>query len=330
MGAEAKDQSSKPEQAKAQLYAIEGNQIPEGASVGLLHTSDGASLRFARWDATLRPSKGTVLLLHGRTEYIEKYFETISELRDRGFGVLTFDWRGQGGSSRQLRDVRKGHVDNFSQYLTDLEAILTEIVLPDCKSPIYIVAHSTGSLVALLAAPALTNRIRRMVLLSPLLALNKIPMKQSFLQRILGVLTFIGFGRSYVTKNRTSHDDKPFIGNKLTSDIARFQRNKDIQTKFPQLAIAGPTIAWLFAACRAMVQVNAPGYCNAISIPTLLVAAGNDAVVSPSAIEAYGNKMRCGAFLTITGAKHEILQEQEIFREQLLAGFDAFIPGTEI
>ncbi|MEE9315000.1 MAG: alpha/beta hydrolase [Rhizobiaceae bacterium] len=321
---------SKGTQEKAQLYATEDNPIPDGASVGLLHTSDGAVIRFARWETKKRPSKGTVLLLHGRTEYIEKYFETIIELRERGFGVLTFDWRGQGGSSRLLRDARKGHVDNFNQYLIDFEAVLTEIVLPDCASPYYVVGHSTGSLIALMAAPALTNRIRRMVLLAPLFELNNLPMRQSVLQRLLGILTFAGFGRAYLSQNRKSYDEKPFLDNKLTSDEKRFQRSRDFLAKYPHLGISGPTIAWLFAACRAMAQVNAPEYCNAISIPTLLIGAGNDAVVSPSAIEAYGHKMRSGAFLTITGAKHEILQEQDVFREQLLAAFDAFVPGTEI
>ena len=31
----------------------------------------------------------------------------------------------------------------------------------------------------------------------------------------------------------------------------------------------------------------------------------------------------------IDGARHEILQEADIYREQLLAAFDAFIPGTD-
>ena len=38
--------------------------------------------------------------------------------------------------------------------------------------------------------------------------------------------------------------------------------------------------------------------------------------------------MRSGSLLTIDGARHEILQEADIYREQFLAAFDAFIPGT--
>jgi len=55
-----------------------------------------------------KDGKGTVCVFGGRGEFIEKYFETIGELRRRGFAVATMDWRGQGRSSRQLPDARKG------------------------------------------------------------------------------------------------------------------------------------------------------------------------------------------------------------------------------
>ena len=45
------------------------------------------------------PAAGVCVLLNGQTEFIEKYFEVIDELRGRGFAVATMDWRGQGGSA---------------------------------------------------------------------------------------------------------------------------------------------------------------------------------------------------------------------------------------
>ena len=65
-------------------------------------------------------------------------------------------------------------------------------------------------------------------------------------------------------------------------------------------------------------------------IPTLMISAGNDPIVSPMAVELFGRQMRSGAFLTISGSKHEILHERDIYREQVLAAFDAFVPGTEV
>ena len=86
-------------------------------------------------------------MLQGRAEYIEKYFETVRELRSRGFAVVTFDWRGQGGSGRALADRRKGYVESFRQYDIDLETVMTEVALSGSPRPIIGLAHSMGGAV---------------------------------------------------------------------------------------------------------------------------------------------------------------------------------------
>ena len=37
-----------------------------------------------------------------------------------------------------------GYVEGFQQYATDLETVFSEVALPDCRPPYFIVAHSTG------------------------------------------------------------------------------------------------------------------------------------------------------------------------------------------
>ena len=71
------------------------------------------------------------------------------------------------------------------------------------------------------------------------------------------------------------------------------------------------------------------GTARAVRIFSTLCAAGADQVVSTKAVEAYTRRLRVGSLLMIDGAKHEILQEADVYREQLLAAFDAFIPGQD-
>src|SRR5437660_636977 len=113
------------------LIDIPANPVPENAVTGMLKTRDGVALRFARW-APPPGRKGTVCLFSGRAEFIEKYFETIRDLRTRGFAVATLDWRGQGLSTRALRNPRKGYVRSFNAYAIDLDTFINEVVLPDC------------------------------------------------------------------------------------------------------------------------------------------------------------------------------------------------------
>src|SRR6185437_3686148 len=106
----------------------------------------GATLRAARFEpAPDVPARGTCVLLNGQTEFIEKYFEVIDELRRRGFAVATMDWRGQGGSSRLLADdSRKSFVTDFSDYDQDLDTLMHWVVKPmlkDGEKPVAL-AHS--------------------------------------------------------------------------------------------------------------------------------------------------------------------------------------------
>ena len=121
-----------------------------------------------RW-AQLAGRKGTVCVFTGRGEQIEKYFETVRDLRDRGFAVAMIDWRGQGHSSRRLRDPRKGYVRDFSDFEVDVETFVQQVVLPDCPPPYFALAHSMGGAVMLRVAHAGKRWFDRMVLSAPMI-----------------------------------------------------------------------------------------------------------------------------------------------------------------
>jgi len=309
------------------LVAIPANPAPDDVVTGSTETPDGVTLRFARW---LPPPgrKGTVVILQGRAEYIEKYFETVRDLRARGFAVATFDWRGQGMSERALSDPLKGHVRNFSEYAADLKAIMEQVVLPDCPPPIFALGHSMGAANGIRACHDGNRWFERMVLSAPMIAL-----RPGRLTAVAGPLArfmrIIGRGSGYVPTG----DGKPigaedFVGNVLTSDPVRYARNMAVLEAAPELGVGAPTVAWADAALRLMKQFNAPRYADGLRQPILLVAAGRDEVVSTPAIEAFGTNLLAGRHLIVPGAKHEILQEQDQYRAQFWAAFDAFVPGT--
>jgi lysophospholipase len=312
------------------LVDMPDNPAPEGITAASLKMRDGKRLRYALAPATERPFKGTVIILHGRNECIEKYYETAGDLARRGLATAMFDWRGQGGSDRLLRDSARGHIKDFSHYVRDLEHFFEEIVLPDCRGPFFILAHSTGSLVALLAAPAMINRVKRMVLVSPLLSFASLPVSLKTVRRLTGFLRVLGFGSRYLGGGPRPKEFPPFSTNILTTDRERYARNAALCTKAPQLTLGAPTIAWVSAAARAMDIVHNPDFIARIHVPILMVAAGADEVVSTPAVEDYARRLRSGSLLTIDGARHEILQEADIYREQFFAAFDAFVPGEDL
>jgi len=311
------------------LVSIPSNPVPEDVVSGTIKTPDGAELRFARWAAPAG-RKGTVCVFTGRSEQIEKYFETVRDLRDRGFAVAMIDWRGQGHSSRRLRDPRKGYVRDFADYEVDVETFVQQVVLPDCPPPHFALAHSMGGAVMLRIAYAGKRWFDRIVLSAPMIdlpgRLNTLPVRV-----FLKFLRLVGQGGRYVpggSDQLTGTDS--FVNNPLTSDPVRYARNAAILEEDPTLGIASPTVAWADTAFRAMQTFKARDYPSRIRQPILMLAASNDAVVSTSAIEEFAYHLRAGSHLVIAGAKHEILQEQDRYRAQFWAAFDAFVPGTPL
>jgi lysophospholipase len=260
---------------------------------------------------------------------IEKYFEVVGELRQRGFAVATLDWRGQGGSERRLPNPAKGHVDSFGEYDRDLDAFMEQVALPDCPPPYFALAHSTGSLICLRAAHDGRTRFSRAVLLAPLFGLAPTRPSPEFGQRVAAFLTAFGLGEISVPESKAPPiTDLTFEGNLLTSDERRFERNREIAAKAPSIAIGPPTFSWLYAAGRAMREANEPDYGLNVRIPILILTAALDKIVSLKAIESVSAGLRAGSQVVIAGARHEILMERDGVRAQFWAAFDAFIPGS--
>jgi lysophospholipase len=303
--------------------------VPEGAVSGTIRTPDGAELRFARF-APPPGRKGTLCLLQGRAEFIEKYFEVVEDARARGFAVATLDWRGQGLSQRALRDRRKGHVADFSQYEIDLEAFMKEVVLPDCPPPFFALGHSMGASILMRAAGKNRRWFDRMVLCAPMIELDIVSMPRLARATVRFARAF-GLGASYIPGGgATSISSKPFAGNPLTSDPVRYARIGAIIEAEPKLALGSPTIAWMGAAFRVINEFADPTYPTSVRQPLLIIAAGQDVIVSNAAIERFSIRLRAGSHLVVPGARHELLMEQDRFRGQFWAAFDAFVPGSGV
>jgi len=309
------------------LVSIPANPVPDGAVFGTVKTPDGVELRFARFSPP-PGRKGTLCVFQGRAEFIEKYFEVVEDARARGFAVATLDWRGQGLSQHALRDKRKGYVGDFSQYETDLETFMREVVLPDCPPPFFAVGHSMGASVLIRAAFKNRRWFDRVVLSAPMIDLNLIGMPR--VARATALITrLLGLGSAYIPGGgATAIASQPFAGNPLTSDPVRYARIGALIEAEPALALGSPTIAWTSAAFRAMADFADPLYARRIRQPLLMIAAGQDVIVSNTAIEQFSIRLRAGSHLVIPGARHEIMMEQDRFRGQFWAAFDAFVPGS--
>jgi lysophospholipase len=166
------------------------------------------------------------------------------------------------------------------------------------------------------------------VLIAPLLGSDSLPFSIKTTRRVTGLLRAIGLGSIYASGGAWT--PTPFAENVLTSDEARYKRNTLLYKTYPQLSLGSPTVSWINAVSSASETVQDPDFCAKIHMPILFIAAGADTVVSTRDIERYARRIRSASIVTIDGAKHEVLQEGDYYREQFFAAFDAFIPGSAV
>ncbi len=299
---------------------------------GLVSTPDGIKLRFATWLATREPLRGTCLIVQGRSEYIEKYFETVADLRRRGYAVVAFDLRGQGGSERLLPDPAKGHVRSFVDYDIDLDTIIRD-VLASMPPPFVAMGHSLGGHILLRHALSNDSPFERLIVTGPMIRLSDeaLGMAPSSARLMAEMGSACGFVTRFVPGGRARvKGGEPFVDNPLTSDRERYMRAQAVLDAAPHLAIGSPTFGWMRAAFRSMSELQAPDTPRLIRLPALFIAAGDDKVVSSTAIEEFALKTKLGSAVLLAASRHEILQETDNTRTRFWSAFDAYLSTAEV
>lgn len=306
-----------------ELISTPENPVPQGADCTRVVTNDGYHLR--AMSIRVSNAKGTVVILGGRADFIERYFETARDLMDRGFCVASVDLRGQGGSQRLTEKRLRGHVNQFEEYDEDIRAFMTQVVLPDCPPPYYVLAHSTGGNI-ILRAIRTRNWFKKCVLVAPLIDLNYGAWPVSVTRLLTSLAMTLRLHWVYLPGRRhTPLGRKDFAGNPLTRDQRRWNRDSAVLEAAPNLGTGGPTYGWLSATLKSIATLRRLKSSKGLKCPVLIVAAGLDSVVDNEATQRFSERVAGVSVITIREALHEILLERDEVRGQFLAAFDAFV-----
>jgi lysophospholipase len=295
-------------------------------------TPTGVRLRTAVFEAPAdTPRRGVCVLLHGQTEFIEKYGEVIGELQARNYAVATFDWRGQGGSGRMLADTRKAHIRDFREYDEDLATFLEQVVKPMAAGAPLGLAHSMGAHILLRTLHDRPRTFGGAVLSAPMMEASTRGYPHWFATAITALMNATGRGDDWVLGMEGRDPLKmKFEDNIVTSDRARWQRGQDILAKDPDIRLAGPTWSWLKAASASMARVMSRGYAEAIETPVLVCGAGKDRIVLTPAERAFAQRLPHGKYVEFEDSEHEILMENDSIRTRFWKEFDTFTASHNV
>lgn len=302
----------------APLTSIPEAPVPPGGGAEWFTGAQGAKLRAALFTPK-GAARGSVVLSTGRTEAIEKYFEVIGELLDRGFVVLAQEWRGQGLSHRDAADRLKGHAIGHQAYLDDYRALLTtfESRLP---KPWIAVGHSMGGCLTLLAlARGEASQFVGAVLSAPMLGIRTPP----FAGLMIGLNLLLGKGADYAQPPTADPYVSSFEGNALTSDPKRFARAQALIAANHDLALSAPTWGWIDFAVKATRWLSEKANLAGVTLPVVIISAAKDKLVTDVAQRAAAANLPNGKFVSVPGAEHEILMETDDKRAVFWSEFDA-------
>jgi len=285
-------------------------QAPDGGEAHWLTAADGVRLRMAVWPGG---PHGTILVLPGRTEYIEKYGPAVGDLTRRGFAAAVLDWRGQGLSDRLLDDGETGHVHRFADYQHDMVAMIAGLRGLGLPEPYHLLAHSMGGCIGLRAlmedVPVATA-----IFSAPMWGLRIAQALRPVAWALAAGARGLGQGHRYAPGtgpvNYVGHAD--FEGNVLTTDPEMFAFMRDQIATQPSLALGGPSMHWLHEALRETADLARrppPG------LPALTVLGSRERVVDPRAIHRRMADWPGGRLDLVEGAEHEVMMEVPAIRD---------------
>lgn len=285
-------------------------------------------VRAALWTAP--QAVGHVVFLTGRTEYLEKVAIPAEQFVQRGYSVISLDWRGQGLSSRQISPALKGHVRDFAEFQTDLDALLASDQARALTGPRLLVAHSMGGCIAAQAMnrPALRKTLSGAILSAPMLGIEMHPIMRIAAWVTLKIANFLNkldcwppFGDVKTPYVLTEPDD-----NVLTSDEDVMNWMVHVAKEHPESSIAAPTLRWFSAATAAMKSVAGFAPPN---LPILCILGCDERVVDPKAVRK-GAKRMAAKLVEIKHAQHELFIECQDLRDQAWEAVDAFLDTNNL
>lgn len=291
------------------------SEAPAGSRAFWVEAPDLLRLRIAHFPS--EGTRGTVLLMPGRTEYVEKYGRIGARLAAAGYHTLAVDWRGQGLADRMLEDPRTGHVGVFEDYQHDVHAMRALAKVLDLPQPVHMIAHSMGGCIGLRAVMDGLD-VASCVFTGPMWGIRIANPVRPAAWAISRVSKSVGLGHVYApgTRRESYVTFADFEDNTLTTDPEAWDFMRRQVLAHPELQLGGPSLHWLheaLAETRELARRPAP------KMPCICFCGTNERIVDVDRIKARMAHWSEGRLEMVPGAEHEIMMETPATRERVMA-----------
>ncbi len=249
--------------------------------------SDGTKIRWGSGPTT-EGQKASLVFIPGYTGTLEMYGDVVAQLSERGYHVIGYDIRGQGGSDRHRPEhPEKLYVKDFSVYGNDLAGFM-DALPADLPKPRMIMASSFGGAVAVRAAGDHALKTDALLLLAPAFEPNTAPYSIAQIKLMSGLAKLFGkskrFGPGMTVWQPDSEDMT--LPSDCSSNPDRLYLRDVIYTQKPELRVGNITNNWLSEIIENGEIVTQAEYMKSIDMPVTTIAAFNDVIINNDVTKA--------------------------------------------
>ncbi len=286
-----------------------------------------------------------IVFFNGRTQWIELNSKILDDLDiSEDTAILTMDHRGQGDSGG-----KRASIDSYSTFVKDSKFLIDKII---GGKPYMIMSHSMGGLITLYGCISKVFTPKSLILVSPLIRLPKYRVVHQIV-RVLYPLRHLGVSR--LLSNILNSVSLKYETNTLTHSYKYFN-----EVKHSPYPVPAPDLDWLHASMKASSFIlDSRNLTQLLNIPLCMIVAEKEQVVDKKTFRFWFDKLErlknqyriqirsshqpitdnlpqsfdlpkiVDQFFTIGGAYHEILTEEDHYRNQAIKIINNWFTITE-
>jgi lysophospholipase len=219
-------------------------------------------------------------------------------------------------SERVAQNTQMGHVDEFDDYIRDLDTMISQFDLQHYQHR-FLLGHSMGGAITTRYLQTHDSSAFTAVALSaPMFGIYLSAALKPIARGLAKWMTKL-LPQTHYAPGQTGFSLQPFENNTLSHSKVRYEWADELHLNTEQIQMGGPTHQWVWQAIDAakLCVENA----NKIELPLLVMQGEADLVVdNKSHVQFMKTATASTHMMTIKGARHELLVESDSMRNQAL------------
>ena len=286
------------------------------------NSEPGIELRTGLIDAG--NAKGTIVVVPGWTGFAELSMSTIVAFNKAGYRVAHIEYRGQGKSTRLLRNPEKGHVESYAARAKEVAAFAETVRIED--KPLFFFSESMGAHITLRMAAEQSLDVDAYALLVPLVKMNTGTIPYDVGKLITDTFSILGLDTLYAP-GQSRWPELPLVfgqASDCNSNPATAQRQSALFTLDETLRSKGATMGMISKTAASTELVLSPGYMDDLTQPVKMITAGIDTFVNTDVSHQFCASLANCQVTHFADARHCISGENQQRMDGILSETIAF------